>query len=79
MASQNTSTITKRKIGFRNIEIDRDAIHCIMNMDDQETHKKIFKTARKTGVDIRTMSPYRQSLEEVFLELVEDDTNGGQG
>ncbi|OLS26707.1 MAG: putative ABC transporter ATP-binding protein YxlF [Candidatus Heimdallarchaeota archaeon LC_3] len=61
-----------------NIEIDRDEIHCIMNQDDQDTHKMIFKIARKTGVDIRTMSPYRQSLEEVFLELVQDDTNGEQ-
>lgn len=62
-----------------NIEIDRDEIHCIVNENGQKISKMIFKTAKKTEVNIRTMSPHRQSLEEVFLELVEEDTNGVQG
>ncbi|MHA2104956.1 MAG: ABC transporter ATP-binding protein [Candidatus Hodarchaeales archaeon] len=79
ISGESNNFVTHLKDQGLNIEIDRDEIHCVMDKDDQDIYKLIFKTARKTGVDIRTMSPYRQSLEDVFLELVHDDTNGGQG
>lgn len=79
VSGDTNNFVTHLKDNGYYIEVDRDEIRCLMDKDDRETYKQIFKIARKTGVDVRTMSPYRQSLEEVFLELVDADTNGGQG
>ncbi|OLS22017.1 MAG: putative ABC transporter ATP-binding protein YxlF [Candidatus Heimdallarchaeota archaeon LC_3] len=59
--------------------INRDEIQCQLKTNDQENYKIIFKIAKKIGVDIRTMSPHRQTLEEVFLDLVDDDTKNTGG
>lgn len=56
-----------------NAELEREEIRCLIPGDNQTMYKTIFKLAKSLGVDIRSMSPYRQSLEEVFLELVDED------
>ncbi|MFX0204828.1 MAG: ABC transporter ATP-binding protein [Candidatus Hodarchaeota archaeon] len=51
-------------------EKDQDHITCHVDRNDDSTYLKIFKLAKKNGMDVRMMSPYRQTLEDVFLDLV---------
>ena len=41
--------------------------------DDDKKYLSIFKIARNNGMNIRMMTTYRQSLEDVFLKLTRDE------
>lgn len=64
--------------GFEVIDA-RDAITCLINGQDDQAFLKIFKLAHQNGLDVRMVSPYRQRLEDVFLELVANNHVRGAG
>jgi ABC-2 type transport system ATP-binding protein len=57
----------------------RDEITCMVNGQNDQAFLNIFKLARENDIDVRMVSPYRQRLEDVFLELVGENHIRGNG
>ena len=57
----------------------QDEITCLVNSQNERIYLDIFKLARENNMDVRMVSPYRQRLEDVFLELVGNDHNKTKG
>ncbi len=63
-----------KDIGFDITTVSDNQINCIMRSDQELDNFQIFKLAKENKVNIRMMTPYKQSLEDVFIDAV---TNGG--
>jgi ABC-type multidrug transport system ATPase subunit len=59
-----------RDNGFEVTDVT-EIISLNIERDNDQKYLSIFKIARNNGMNIRMMSAYRQSLEEVFLHEIE--------
>ncbi|MHA2362839.1 MAG: ABC transporter ATP-binding protein [Candidatus Hodarchaeales archaeon] len=55
--------------GYNVTDVTTD-ITCLINSKDDNIYFNIFKLAKKQGLNIRTITPNRQTLEDVFLDVV---------
>ncbi len=63
-----------RENGFNLVDA-RDEITCLITGKEEQIFLDIFKLAKQAGMDVRMVSPYRQRLEDVFVELVGDNNH----
>jgi len=62
------------KNGFDVTEVAEEITCLIENKKSNGEFLEIFKLAKENGMDVRMLSPYRQRLEDVFLEAIRRDT-----
>jgi ABC-2 type transport system ATP-binding protein len=64
---------TLEENGFNVSEVDSANITCIMDQQERNNISKIFQLAKTVDSQVVMVSPYRQSLEDVFIEAVKGD------
>ena len=60
---------TLENAGFDVVEV-HDDIKITIDKENEDIYLSIFKLAKENNVDIRMLSPYRLTLEDVFLDIV---------
>lgn len=56
------------------LETTETLVSCLISENDTDKYSKVFELAKNQGMAVRMISPYRNSLEDVFLEVI----NGGK-
>jgi ABC-2 type transport system ATP-binding protein len=64
------------KAGYNILNFDQVEINCLLDGKMKEDYTPIFKLAKEHNMDVRMLTPYRQSLEDVFLDVLK--TNNGE-
>ncbi len=61
------------KAGYNVLEVGQVEITCLIDGKMSQDYSEIFNLAKQAKMDVRMVTPYRQSLEDVFLEVVKTD------
>ncbi|MHA2252993.1 MAG: ABC transporter ATP-binding protein [Candidatus Kariarchaeaceae archaeon] len=62
-----------RQQGYNVLSVNQTEISCLIDGNQKESFSFIFSLAKKNNMDVRMMTPYRQSLEDVFLEVIKPE------